>query len=283
MLFVMGATGRMGGAVLRHATGPVRAGTRSGAPVAGAAETVPFDLTDADGLRTALAGCSTVFVMRPPAVTTREPFEALMTAARQSGVRHVVGASVYGAGTSRVLPHRHMEAAIRASGLSWTFFRPADFMQNLADIHGDAIRTHGEIAVPAGMGRSAFIDVDDIGRACAAVLADLQNHVGRSYDLTGPQSLTFAEVAEVMTEVLGRPIRYRAASIPGFVLSELRQGRPGSMALVMAALYTVQRLGRAAPVLPDLERLTGQGPTSLAEYVARERAAFAPREPTTDG
>jgi uncharacterized protein YbjT (DUF2867 family) len=169
-----------------------------------------------------------------------------------------------------------MEAAVRDSGLSHTFLRPADFMQNLADVHGDAIRKDGEIAVPAGRGRSAFLDADDIGRACAAVLAAPTEHDGRGYELTGPEALTFGGVAEVMTQVLGRSIRYRPASVPGFVLREVRRGRPASMALVMAALYTVQRVGRAAPFRPDLERLTGRAPTSLAAYVARERAAFAP-------
>lgn len=276
MLFVMGATGRMGGAVLRHGTRRVRAGTRSGAPVDGAAETVRFDLDDTQSFPAALADCAALFVMRPPPTTSRAPFERLMDAARQAGVRHVVCASVYGAGTSRVLPHRHMEAAVRASGLPHTFLRPADFMQNLADVHGDAIRRTGEIAVPSGRGRSAFVDTEDIGRACAAVLAAPTQHDGRGYDLTGPEALSFGEVAEIMTRVIGRSIRYRPISVPGFVLREFQQGRSASMAFVMAALYTVQRVGRAAPVLPDIERLTGRPATSLADYVARDRSAFDP-------
>ena len=281
MLFVMGATGRMGGAVLRHAAVRVRAGTRSGRAVDGAAQTVRFDLDDADSFATALTGCTTMFVMRPPPTTTRAPFDRLMRAARLARIRHVVCASVFGAGTSRILPHRHMEAAVRDSGLPHSFLRPADFMQNLADMHAASIRRTAEITVPAGRGRSAFLDADDIGRACAAVLAAPAAHDGRGYDLTGPEALTFDEVAEVLTRVLGRPIRYRPASVPGFVWRELRQGRALPLALVMAALYTVQRVGRAAPVRPDLARLTGRAPTCLADYVTRERAAFAPRPSQT--
>ena len=89
MLFVMGSTGRMGGAVLRHATGRVRAATRSGAPVDGADDTVRFDLEDAHSFPAALAGCTDNFVVRPPPTTTRAPFERLMEAAREAGVRHV--------------------------------------------------------------------------------------------------------------------------------------------------------------------------------------------------
>ena len=275
MLFVTGATGRMGGAAIAEAGRPCRAATRSGRAVAGAVETVRFDLDDASTHRAALAGCDAMFLMRPPAVTRRAPFDRLMGAAADAGLRFVVCASVYGAAGSRVLPHRHMEAAVRESGIEHAFLRPADFMRNLADVHGDAIRTRGEIALPAGRGRSAFLDVRDVGRATAAVLADPAAHAGQGYDLTGPEALTFADVARTLTAVLGRPIRYRAVSAPRFVAQRVRGGRPLSMALVMAALYTVQRMGRAAPVRPDLERLTGRPPGDLRTYLERERDRFS--------
>lgn len=274
MLFVMGATGRMGGAVLRHAETPVRAGTRSGAPVEAAAETVRFDLDDAATHAPALAGCEAMFVMRPPPAIRRKPFDRLMKAARNAGVRHVVCASAYGAEGRRVLTHRHMEAAVRESGIAHTFLRPADFMQNLGDVHAERIRAAGEIALPAGQGRSAFLDVEDVGHACAAILAAPGDHAGRGYDLTGPKALTFEEVAATMTCVLGRSVRYRATSVPRFVLEQTRRGRPAGIALIMSAVYTVQRLGRAAPVSRDFERLTGRPAGPLADYVTRECGTF---------
>jgi uncharacterized protein YbjT (DUF2867 family) len=178
-----------------------------------------------------------------------------------------------------VLPHRHLEGAVRDSGIAHTFLRPADFMQNLADVHAPRIRADGVIALPAGQGRSAFVDVEDIGRATAAVLAAPQAHAGRGYDLTGPAALTFGQVAEILSDVLDRPIAYRPVSVGRFVVAEVRSGTPPSMALVMAALYTVQRLGRAAPVRPDFARLTDRPPGTLASYVAREKAAFLAAPP----
>ena len=278
MLFVMGASGRMGGAVIRHYPGNCRAGTRGGGLISSATETVPFDLNDPQTHRPALSGCEAMFVMRPPTVTPRAPFERLMQAARDAGVTFVACASVYGAGASRLLPHRHMEAAIRKSGLPHVFLRPADFMQNLADIHGEAIRRRDEIAVPAGEGRSAFLDVEDIGRAVAAVLAAKNAHAGRAYDLTGPEALTFRNVAHTMTQVLRRAIRYRRVSPSRFVLEQVRSGRQVPMTLVMTVLYSAQRLGRAAPVSADFERLMGRSATSLANYVARERTRFMPTD-----
>lgn len=275
MLFVMGATGRMGGAVMRHADMQVRAGSRLGTlDGSGDTNVVRFDLEDGSSFDDALNGCSALFIMRPPTSTKRAPFDHLMQSAEKVGIRHVVCASVYGAGRSRVLPHRHMEEAVRASGLPHTFLRPADFMQNLADVHATGIRERDEVAIPAGSGRSAFLDVEDVGRATAIILRDPAAHDGRAYDLTGPDALNFTDVATIMSAVLDRTISYRSISIPRFVVRQVRNGRPLSMALVMSALYTVQRFGRAAPVCSDLQRLLGRPGGDLAQYIERERAGF---------
>jgi hypothetical protein len=77
-----------------------------------------------------------------------------------------------------------------------------------------------------------------------------------------------------MTQVLGRSVRYCPTTVLGFVLREVQRGRPASMALVMAALYTAQRINRAAPVRPDFESLTGRAPSSFANYLARVRTSF---------
>jgi len=168
-----------------------------------------------------------------------------------------------------------MEAAVRDGAIPYTFLRPADFMQNLADVHAGSIRDRDEIAVPAGEGYSASLDVEDVGHAAAAILVDRAGHAGRAYDLTGPAALTFEDVAWVLSGVLDRKITYRAVSVPRFVIEQTRAGRPLATALVMAALYSVQRFGRAAPVRPDFENLTGQPAGPLAAYLTRERARFA--------
>lgn len=275
MLFVMGATGRMGGAVLRHAAGKTRAASRSGHLVPGTNETARFDLEDSATHAAALDGCTALFAMRPPPSLSRAPFEALFETARQAGVRHLICASVYGADGSRVLPHRHMEAAARDSGIAYTFLRPADFMQNLGDVHGARIRETDEIVVPAGKGRSAFLDVEDVGHACAMILRDPARHAGQGYDLTGPEALSFEDVATTMSRVLNRKISYRPVSVPRFIVSEVRRGRPWSIAAVMSALYTVQRFNRAAPVKLDFNQLTGRAPGDLATYIERSRDTFA--------
>jgi len=148
-------------------------------------------------------------------------------------------------------------------------------MQHLADVHVGLIRDRDEIAVPAGKGCSAFLDVEDVGHGAAAILADRAGHAGPAYDLTGPAAPTFEDVAGLLGGVLGRKLIYRAVSVPRFVIEQTQGGRPLAAALVMAALYSVQRFGRAAPVSPDFENLTGQPAGPLAAYLTRERARFA--------
>jgi uncharacterized protein YbjT (DUF2867 family) len=90
MLFITGASGRMGGAVLRHVEMSTRAGTRSGASVIGAGETVPFDLSDPGSFARALSDVDALFLIRPPTITKRAPFDALMRTASRAGVKFVV-------------------------------------------------------------------------------------------------------------------------------------------------------------------------------------------------
>ena len=272
MLFVMGATGRTGAAVAKAcAASGVRAGTREPTRYDGPGETVRFDLSNETTFAEALTGCDALFVMRPPTETRGEPFARLFAAARDAGVRRLIVSSVLGADRNPLLPHRKMEEAARASGLAWVILRPADYMQNFETVHREAIRDRNEIRVPAGRGRSALIDVSDIGACVAGVLAG--GHDGAAQALTGSAALSMDEAAAVFTEVLGRPIAYQPVSLLRFALEERRQ-RPLSMALVMTALYTAQRLGLADTVTDGVARLTGRPATSLRDYVMREKSVW---------
>ena len=274
LILVTGATGRTGGAVVDALRGraAVRAASRRATPVKGA-EAVRLDYADPATHAPALESVRRLFVLHPPGVPLAR-VTAFLDAAVAAGVRRAVVQSVRGAEESRVLPHRRTEAAVRERFPEWTVLRPADYMQNLADVHRAAIRDHGEIAVPAGEGRSPFIDVADVGAVGALALTE-DGHAGEGYALTGLDALTFGEVAVALSDVLGRPIRYRSPAVPRFVWEQVRRyDRPVPMALVMSALYTTQRLGRAGDVTHEVERLLGRPATPLRAFAERERDAW---------
>lgn len=275
-LLVTGATGTVGRPLVRallDAGAPVRAASRSGAARADGAEPVAFDFTDAATWPAALDGVRTMFLLLPPRAQGVVP---ALEAARASGVRHVVLLSVQGADKAAVMPHARREAWLRTSGMGWTFVRPSFFVQNLSVVHGEQIRAHDELLLPAGHGRTAFVDVDDVAAVCAAALLDPAAHAGRAWTPTGPEALTYQEVAQRMSEVLGRRIAYRAPGLVTHAVRALRWGMPPQMVAVTSVVYTTARLGLAAGLTDDVRTVTGRDPASVTDVLRRVRAAFEP-------
>ncbi|HEV7344644.1 MAG TPA: NAD(P)H-binding protein [Devosia sp.] len=280
MILVTGATGRVGSALV-EALPPgtaVRAASRSGdGSAAREVDWVRFSFSEPSTFAPALEGIRAVFLIRPPQMAKAADFEPFLDALEDRSIRRLVLLSVKGADRNPLLPHRGLEKRVMGQSFDWTILRPSDFMQNLETVHAQGIRERNEIAVPAGDGRSAFIDVADIGAVASQVLLE-EGHGGRGYDLTGPAALSFSEIAAILSDILDRPIVYRKTGIFKFTGEHRDEGIP--MALVMSALYTVQRLGFAAEVTEDLPGLLGRPATRLEDYAERQRSVWLPTATT---
>jgi uncharacterized protein YbjT (DUF2867 family) len=273
-ILITGATGNVGtelvhrlhaaGSVLRAAVrDPKTAHARLGVPIT----YVPFDFEAPGTFDEALRGVSQLFLVRPPAITdTRATIAPFITAARRAGVEQIVFLSLLGAEHNRFVPHHAIEEAIQLSGVPWTFLRASFFMQNLSTTHRAALRERSEIEVPAGSGRTSFIDVRDIAEIAATVLRS-SGHDRQAYPLTGADALTYTTVAQIMTEELGRRIVYPALSALTFTRRMRQRGYEWGFVLVMLAIYTTARLGLAATVTPDAARLLGRAPRSMRDFV----------------
>lgn len=282
-VLVVGATGNVGGATvdaLRHSGLHVRAGVRALGQCAWAAgvEEAELDVFRPGTFAEAVDSISGLLLLRPPPVSRVGPtLNALTDAAVAAGVEHVVFSSVAGADTNRVVPHHRVETHLRDAVPSWTILRPGFFAQNLADAYGSDIVEDDRIFLPAGGGRVAFIDTRDIGAAAAAVFSDPAPHRGAGYTLTGPQALDFDEVAAILTDVLGRPIRYEAASVLEYARHIRRQGLPMAQVLVQTVLHTGLRRGDAETIDPTLEALLDRGGRTLESYVQGHAGTWARR------
>lgn len=280
-VLVTGATGNVGSAVvasLRAAGLPLRAAGQSPErvrAVLGDVDAVALDLRRREGFAAAVRGARGLFLLRPPAIAdVRTSLLPLVDEARAAGVRHVVFLSVAGAGTNRLIPHHTVEQHLQAGPRGWTLLRPGFFAQNLGDAYRDDVRHDGRLYVPAGRGRVAFVDVRDVGDLAAAIFLDPAAHDGQAYTLTGPEAVTFAEAAALLSEALGRPIRYQPASVLGYARHLRRRGMPLAQIAVQAVLHVGLRFGQAARVDATLARLLGRAPRTLRAYIQDHAALW---------
>ena len=276
-ILVTGATGNVGSVVIEAlARRGVSACAAVREPRPGViAEQVLFDFERPETYGPALKGVDKLFLMRPPALTdvSRYVFP-LIDEAKRSGVSHIVFLSLLGAQHLPFVPHRKVELYLERSGISYTFLRASFFMQNLSTTHAREIREKHLIDVPAGKGKTSFVDVGDLAEVAAIALTE-PGHENEAYDLTGGEALDYHEVADILAGELGRPISYHAPGLPGFLLRRIREGIPLGFALVMGAIYTTARMGKAAMVTPELETLLGRPPRTLPDFVSTERAIWS--------
>ncbi|HMQ30614.1 MAG TPA: SDR family oxidoreductase [Chloroflexaceae bacterium] len=277
-ILVTGATGNAGAAltrVLAAAGHRVRAADLRPASLPPGVAFAPFDFNDPATFGPALREVRRVFLLRPPQLAdVKRQFDPFLQAMARAGVEQVTFLSLIGAQHNRLVPHRAIEDRLIASGLGWTMLRCGFFMQNLSGAHRAEIRELGEIIVPAGRGRTSFIDVRDIAAVAARTLTE-DGHAGRAYPLTGAVALDYFEVASVLSQVLGRAIVYRRPSLLRFARFQLARGAAPAFVAVMAGIYTTTRLGMAATVTPDAARLLGRPQRTLRAFAEDHAAVWS--------
>ncbi|TFC81677.1 SDR family oxidoreductase [Cryobacterium cheniae] len=280
-VFVTGATGTVGSAVVEHLLRlgqPVIAGIREPSdsgrlPSPAVTRKFSFD-TDPAELDDALEGADRLFLMRPPAIAdVQRTLFRVIDAANRRGIRQIAFLSLQGVQVNRKTPHHAVEQYLRETRSPSTFLRPNFFMQNLATTYARPIRERGEIFVPAGRSRTAFIDARDVGRVAATTLSE-PGHVGKAYTLSGEQSLTYRNVAAIMTEVLGRPIRYARPGEDLYLAQLAADNLPEDYIAVQKMIHRVVRLNISAFPNRKVRTLSGRPATTLHQYISDNRQVW---------
>jgi uncharacterized protein YbjT (DUF2867 family) len=272
MIVVSGASGRVGGAIARQLA-EAGIGFRAAAPRPPAATVVVADFRDPVSLDRAFAGAERLYLAswQPGREEIRLQANAI-AAARRQAVRHVVLLS--GAGADRESPlavsrwHGEKERQLEESGLAFTHLRPTWFMQNLF-----GFLDGGRIRLPAGEGRAGFVDVADIAAVAVRALTE-HGHDGTAYRLTRPELLGYAEVAAVLSEALGRAVRYEDVAPERYRAQLLAAGWDAAAADSYLGLFERFRAEGEARLSDAVERVTGRRPTRLAEFARRNAGAF---------
>lgn len=273
-VLVTGATGTVGSAVVERLLAhgqEVIAGVRGPGDerIPGAAEQRAFSFdAGARELDEVFEGVDRLFLMRPPAIANvRETLFPVIDAALRRGIHQIAFLSLQGVQVNRNTPHHAVEAYLRETRSPYTFLRPNFFMQNLSTTYAGPIRRDAEIFVPAGRSRTAFIDARDVGSVAAATLSQ-PGHVGKAYTLSGERSLTYRQVAAVMTDVLERPIRYARPGEEAYLSRLVAEGAPRDYVDVQRMIHRVVRMNVSALPNRSVRRLTGRPATALEQFVA---------------
>lgn len=280
-IVLTGATGQLGGLVLQHLLKKVPASEiavavrepeKAYAMTDLGVEVRHGDYEDAASLKKAFAGAAKVLIVSSPShddtVRIRQHATAV-EAAKKAGAGHIYYTGFAFAEKSTLpLAHVHLatEHAIRTTGIPYTILRNslyADLFMNPGLL---AAVERGELVSSTGRGRLNTATRRDLALATATVLAE-DGHENRAYDLTLPQAWSFDDLAQVLSEVSGRPVTHRAVD-SGEIRSVLAQsGMPATVADMMAGIYQTIANGDTSSTSGDLEKLIGSELTTLKQQV----------------
>ncbi|MFD0366492.1 NmrA family NAD(P)-binding protein [Streptomyces sp. NPDC127114] len=281
LVAVAGATGRIGRRVtglLAEAGVPVRALGRDQAKLdrlpTGDTRTASYD--DAGGMRAALDGVDTLFLVSahegPGRVRTHA---TVVDAAVVAGVRRVVYLSYLNAAPHATFTfardHWHTEQHIRSTGVTFTFLRDSTYQADLAAMASP----DGVLRGPAGDGRVGAVTHDDVAESAAAVLrATGHEHDSVTYDMTGPEALSFAEVAAALTAASGRTVTYVPETRDEAHASRAGYDAPDWQVEGWITSYEAVAAGEMDDVSDDVRVLTGHPPQAFADFLAANPRSY---------
>ena len=245
------------------------------------AELVAGDLNDAASVRRALVGIERAFLLTPSSAQAGAQQLAFVEQAQRVGVRHLVKLSQWAAAVDSPVRflryHAVVEAAVRASGLAYTFLRPNLFMQGVLAFQ-ETIAAQGQFFAPIGEARISLVDVRDIAAVAAAALTE-PGHENQTYELTGPAALTHTDLAGALALATGRPVTFVDVSPAAMRGALLGMGMDPWMAEGLVEDYAHYARGEAATVAPGVQQATGRAPRAFAGFARDYASAFGAAAP----
>jgi uncharacterized protein YbjT (DUF2867 family) len=290
MILVTGATGLSGSELVRRLSGkgiPSRALVRNLAKAQPLTllpnvEVVVGDMARPESLTEALRGVDRAILISSSDPTMLETQSTFIDAARKAGVQHVVK-------LSGIIPeldspfrfarmHAEIEKRLEASGVAYTHLRAGEFMPSYFR-QVPSIVARGILALPMADARIASVDIGDIAEVAIAVLTT-PGHEGKTYSLTGPESLTMAEVAAKLSAAIGKPVVYVNVAPEDARQARLAAGMPPYLAEGLDELFAERRKGKESTVWPTIQEIFGWAPTTFDEFARRNAAIFRGEQPS---
>jgi len=285
MILVTGATGNIGRELVRELSArgaTVRAFVRNQVHAQAIAlpgvQVVEGDVNRPETFWASFEGVDRLFLLVPSSSKVEEQQLHLVDAAKRSGVKRIVKLSQFGAALNSPgrfqRYHAVVEDYIRESGLAYTFLRPNLFMQGFLNFRS-TISAQRALYAAAGHAKISVVDVRDIADVAARALTE-SGHDGETYEITGPEALSHLQMANLLSDATGVPIKYVDLPLDDFQQNLLDLGFPRWQADGLMEEYAIYRCGGAADVTNTVFEVTGAAPRTFSEFAHEYSAAFRP-------
>jgi uncharacterized protein YbjT (DUF2867 family) len=284
-ILVSGATGTVGSEVVKQLSSfsnvNIKVGARSvekiknlesGDKVKG----VHIDYNKPESLKEALKNIDKLFLLAPAVPNAQELESNLVNEAKMAGVRYIVKQSVMGADEDAdveiMRQHRKAEKIIEESGIPYTFLRPNEFMQNFINFHGHSIKNNNAFYLPLENAKVSVVDVRDIAAVAVKALTENGNnnnnnkHKNKKYLITGPEALSYHQMAELLSNATGKRISYVSISEEEARAGMKEIGMDNWLINTISELSNYFKKGRASQVSSAVEEVTGEKPISFSQF-----------------
>jgi uncharacterized protein YbjT (DUF2867 family) len=272
---ILGGSGRTGSLIAEQLTNrgvQARTASRHGSDLL-------FDWDKPNTYAAALAGADRVYLVTPTMrIRYVDPVAIFLDLAEAAGVGHVTLLSTYNGDRA---PQDVDVAAVEAEvanrgGFTHTILRPAWVMQNFTDEHLPIV--DGLLIVPSGGGSEAFVDAPDIAEVAVETLLDPAEHAGAAYSLTGPEALTFDDVARTIASVSRRSVMYQDIDQEAWINGAITAGVPAEYAKMLQWLTGAIIAGQGSTPSGDVETVIGRPATSFEAFAQRSTADWTVQE-----
>lgn len=229
-----------------------------------------IDFANKKAMSGTFQGFDTLFLLVPVHPLMIDLAKNAVDAAKIAGVRHIVRSSGFGTEVLSTYKLSQIQGTIdeyvKTSGLSFTITSPNNFMQNFTNFHANDIK-NGAMYMPTGSGKVSWIDISDIAAVNATILQNPSEFAGQTFDLTGSESLSYADCLAIISGAIGKTVSF--VDIPEQTAIEgMKQFQmPDFVIEIMSSLNQMIKAGKAGSVTDFVKSITGKAPVLFTEFV----------------